>query len=94
MGLWTAPALASKISATIYKAAGLRMHTHLFRHLAGYLILKKRPHELKTVSDLLGHRSLETTRAFYSGMDQVAASERFHKILSEYLEEDGRDPVD
>jgi integrase len=70
------------------------MHTHQFRHLAGCLILKKRRHLLTTVSDLLGRRSIETTRACYSRMDQVAASERFHEILAEYLEEDGRDAVD
>jgi integrase len=85
---------SQQISATVYKATGLRVHVHLLRALAGYLILKKRPHELKTVSDLLGHKSLQTTFAFYCAIDQVAASERYHEILSEYLAEDDRDAAD
>jgi integrase len=85
--------MSKQISATIYKMTGLRMHTHLFRHFANYLIMKKRPGELKTASDLLGHRSVKSL-ASYCAVDPLAASERFLEILSEYLAEDTRDAAD
>jgi integrase len=77
--------LSTHISRTIHKATGLQMHTHLFRHLAGFLILSRDPGEFETVRLLLGHRSIETTIAFYCGMQQATAFRRYDKVISEYL---------
>jgi integrase len=70
------------------------MHTHLFRHLAGYLILKNNPGDFETVRVLLGHRSNETTTAFYCGMEQMAAFVRFDEIVSAYLVEEDEDAAE
>ena len=77
--------LSTQISQTIHKITGLRMHTHLFRHLAGFLILSRNPGEFETVRLLLGHRSSETTSGFYCGMQQAAAFRRYDDVISEYL---------
>jgi len=77
--------MSKQISQTICKVTGLRMHTHLFRHLAGFLILSRNPGEFETVRLLLGHRSLETTIATYCGMEQAAAFRRYDEVISGYL---------
>jgi integrase len=63
----------------------LRMHTHLFRHLAGFLFLSRNPGEFETVRLLLGHRSLEMTIGIYCSMEQAAAFRRYDEVISEYL---------
>jgi integrase len=77
--------MSKQISDTIRKLTGLRMHTHLFRHLAGFLILSRTPGEFETVRLLLGHRSLETTIAVYCGMEQATAFRRYDEVISGYL---------
>jgi hypothetical protein len=77
--------MSKQISQTIRKVTGLRMHTHLFRHLAGFLILSRNPGEFETVRLLLGHRSFDTTSAAYCGMEQAAAFRRYDEIISGYL---------
>jgi integrase len=84
--------MSKQISQMIRKQTGLQMHTHLFRHLAGFLILREHPGEFETVRLLLGHRSLETTVRFYSGMEQAAAFRRYDEIVSKYGE--NRDAAD
>jgi integrase len=86
--------MSRQISETIRKATGLRMHPHLFRHLGSYLILKNNPGEFETVRRVLGHRSTETTSAFYCGMEQAAAFERYDEIVSGYLAKVDRDAAD
>ena len=77
-----------QISETIRKATGLRMHPHLFRHLAAFLILRRNPGEFETVRVLLGHRSIATTIRFYCAMEQAAAFARFDEVVSGYLAEE------
>ncbi len=47
--------LGQEMSKVIYKATGLRMNAHLFRHLAGMLYLAQNPGDYETVRRLLGH---------------------------------------
>ena len=87
--------MSRQISETIWKETGIRMHTHLFRHLAGFLILHKSPGEFETVRRLLGHRSSETTSRFYSAMDQAAAFRRYDEIVTQHLApEEDRDAAE
>ncbi|RBW60862.1 hypothetical protein DS909_03160 [Phaeobacter gallaeciensis] len=37
--------------------------------MAGYLFLKQCPRDYATVRVLLGHKSLQTTNQFYTGME-------------------------
>jgi hypothetical protein len=52
---------------------------------------EKNPGEFETVRRVLGHRSAETTSAFYCGMEQAAAFERYDEVVSQYLAEADRD---
>ena len=58
------------------------MTPHQFRHVVGKIILDQMPGALSLVSDLLGHKSTETTRKFYGGLDQVRAAKSYDKLLS------------
>jgi integrase len=52
--------MSKQIAGVIRSWTGLRMNTHLLRHLAGFLILRGSPGELETVRLLLGDRAIET----------------------------------
>jgi hypothetical protein len=79
--------LSTQITARIFKATGLRMTVHQFRHAAGALILQARPGEYELVRRLLGHRDIKTTIDSYVGLENVQASEIFSKIVMEHMED-------
>jgi integrase len=79
---------SGQITARIYKATGLRMTVHQFRHAAGALILWRRPGEYELVRQLLGHRSVQTTINSYIGLESIRASEIFGKIVMERMDRD------
>ena len=72
---------SGQITGRIYKATGLKMTVHQFRHAAGAIILKQRPGEYELVRQLLGHRSVQTTITSYIGLDGIQASEIFTNIV-------------
>jgi integrase len=77
--------LGKQIQETIRKWTGLKVNIHLFRHIAGFLILRENPGELETVRLLLGDRSLETIARSYSGMEQAAAFRHYDEVVCKYL---------
>jgi integrase len=77
--------LSGQISKRIYKAIGLRITVHQFRHAAGAIILRHRPGEYELVRRLLGHRNVQTTVNAYIGLENIQASEIFGKIVMEHL---------
>ena len=79
---------SGQITDRIYKATGLRMTVHQFRHAAGALILQRRPGEYELVRRLLGHRNVQTTINAYVGLENIQASEIFSKIVMEHLDDD------
>jgi hypothetical protein len=81
--------LGGQISERIYKATGVQMTVHQFRHAAGALILKQRPGEYELVRKLLGHRNVQTTINSYIGLENIQASEIFGRIVMEQLDLDG-----
>jgi hypothetical protein len=70
-----------EISKYIYKAAGLKMTVHQFRHAAGAIILKNRPGYFELVRQILGHRSITTTMRCYVGLETIQASEIFTEMV-------------
>lgn len=72
---------SGQISARIYKATGLQMTVHQFRHAAGAIILKNRPGEFELVRQILGHRRLATTMRCYVGLETIQASEIFSSMV-------------
>jgi len=76
---------SGQITDRIYKAAGLRMTVHQFRHAAGALILQRRPGEYELVRLLLGHLNEQTTINAYIGLENIRASEIFAEIVLEHM---------
>jgi hypothetical protein len=76
---------SGQITERIYKATGMRITAHQFRHAAGALILQRRPGEYELVRRLLGHRNVQTTVNAYVGLENIQASEIFGKIVMEQL---------
>jgi len=83
--------LSGQIAERIYKATGMRMTVHQFRHAAGALVLTKRPGEYELVRRLLGHRNVQTTINSYIGLENIQASEIFSKIVMEHLNDGPED---
>jgi integrase len=79
---------SGQIVGRVYKATGLRMTVHQFRHAAGAIILKQRPGEYELVRQLLGHRSVQTTINSYIGLDSIQASEIFTNIVMAHMGDD------
>ena len=76
---------SGQIVGRIFKATGLKMTVHQFRHAAGAIILKQRPGEYELVRQLLGHRSVQTTITSYIGLDGIQASEIFTNIVMAHM---------
>lgn len=76
--------LSAQIPDFINRESGLRMNLHLFRHLAGFIYLRRHPGEYETVRQLLGHQTIETTVAFYTGLEHEQSFRRYDDILDRY----------
>jgi integrase len=79
---------SKQITERIQKAVGLRITVHQFRHAAAAIYLKHHPGDYETVRRVLGHRSLTTTVKFYCGLETIAASEQFGRLIRERIEFD------
>jgi integrase len=77
---------SGQITERIYKATGVRMTVHQFRHAAAALILQHRPGEYELVRRILGHRNVQTTINSYVGLENIQASEIFSKIVMEHMD--------
>lgn len=73
--------LGLRISRTVFAHTGLRVHPHLFRHIAAKLFLDAHPGAYEVVRRVLGHRSLETTTGFYTGLETAAAVRHFDETI-------------
>jgi integrase len=74
-------AFGTQISRTVRAHTGLRVNPHLFRHLGAKLYLDANPGDYETVRRVLGHRSLQTTIDFYTGLETPAAARHFDKTI-------------
>jgi site-specific recombinase XerD len=79
--------LGAQIPKFIRERLGFKVNAHLFRHLAGYLFLRQHPGEYEPVRQLLGHKSLATTIAFYTGLEHADSFRRYDEVLDGYREE-------
>ncbi len=79
---------SGQISQRIFKATGLHISVHQFRHAAAAIILQRRPGEYEIARRLLGHRNVQTTINFYVGLENIHASEIFGKIVMEHMHDE------
>jgi integrase len=83
--------VSTQISRCIAAATGIQMTAHQFRHAAAAILLKHRPGEYELVRRLLGHKSIETTRNSYVGLETTQATEIYGRIIRDQL---GFEPED
>ncbi|MBK8210344.1 MAG: hypothetical protein IPK78_10605 [Rhodospirillales bacterium] len=69
--------MALQIQARIRAVTGLNVTPHQFRHIGAKLFLDANPGGYEVVKRVLGHRSHNTTTAFYCGAESAAAVRHF-----------------
>jgi site-specific recombinase XerC len=67
----------------------MHLNVHPFRHLAGFIFLRQHPGQYEPVRQLLGHKSLQTTIDFYTGLEHTESFKRYDAILDRYRPEGG-----
>jgi len=73
--------LRTQIQQAAAAYCGLRLHPHLFRHIAAWITLRHNPGAHGQVQRILGHKSLGSTMAFYSGLETVAALQHYDALI-------------
>ena len=74
-------ALREQICNAVFEHLGVRVNPHLFRHIAAKLFLDANPGSYEVMRRVLGHRSVETTTAFYTGLETPAAVRHFDATI-------------
>jgi site-specific recombinase XerD len=65
-------------------ATGVDAYPHVMRHFAGLLFLEHRPGQYEVLRRILGHKDVETTRAFYTGLEtDMACKVHDEAVLSQ-----------
>ena len=74
------------LARRVRRVTGLRVNTHLFRHIAAKLYLDDHPGQYELIRLLLGHKSLSTTVRFYCGLEREAAVKHYSNSVVEKRE--------
>lgn len=74
-------ALATMIGKRLYRATGIRMNLHLWRHLISMLWLRDHPAQYDVVRALLGHASNSQATQRYAELETVAAAAQSDRVL-------------
>ena len=82
--------LGLQISQTIRAHTGLVMNPHLFRHAMAKIYLDAHPGGYEVVRRVLAHRSIDTTTAFYTGVETAAAVRHFDDTVLRVRRNRGR----
>ena len=73
--------LRDQITRAVWRGTGIALHPHLFRHIAGKLLLDELPGDQGTVQRMLGHKSIKTTMATYTGAETRAAIRHYDEVV-------------
>jgi integrase len=73
--------LSKRIRTRLHRELGLDFHPHLFRHLAGKLLLEAYPGSYEAVRHLLGHARLSSTLNAYIGLEAATAARLFAEAV-------------
>jgi site-specific recombinase XerD len=82
--------LREQIVDAVFTYIGMRVNPHLFRHIAAKLFLDANPGSYEVMRRVLGHRSIETTTAFYTGLETAAAVRHFDATILKLRKSRGR----
>ena len=78
---WTTAQAGADFKDCALRHLGTVATPHLCRSLAGLAVLKQRPDAYPLVQQLLGHKRLETTIAFYTHLEPDKVRAAYHAIL-------------
>ena len=84
--------LRKQISDTVHSYTGIQMNPHLFRHATSKIFLDRNPGEESVVQRVLGHKSIDTTTGYYTGLETAAAVRYFDATILK-LSNEGKDKV-
>jgi len=77
--------LAHLIIRYLKKREGIFLSPHQFRHVSAKVMLNHSPGNFEGVRQLLGHHSVDTTSAFYAGIDSRRAARHHQRLIDEIL---------
>ena len=71
----------ASIKDIIAEHIGLHIHPHIFRAFLGYLMLEANPGALEDLRQLLDHKSLQTSLAYYAYRNRDVVASRVDQVL-------------
>jgi integrase len=74
-------ALSSQIKELVHAYTRLDMPAHRFRHAAGKIFLDRNPGQYEVIRQLLGHKDISTTIAFYAGAESANAARHYARTI-------------
>lgn len=75
--------LLDRLVGWVFKITGAQMHPHLYRHMIGWIWLRKDINKLPAVQQLLGHRDIQTTINYYAKIDTSLAMDEWQKVVTD-----------
>jgi integrase len=73
--------LSSQIKELVFAYTRLEMPAHRFRHVAAKIYLDRNPGQYEVIRQLLGHKDIETTIAFYAGAETASAARHYARTI-------------
>ncbi|MGP6088435.1 hypothetical protein [Antarctobacter jejuensis] len=83
-GYMTKEKLSGRFRQHVWKHCQLKMDMQVMRHIAGKVILDMDPSAMGLVQEVLGHKKIETTRAYYAEVSKIVAQKNYLKLLDQY----------
>ena len=77
--------LSQQIRGVLADWVGIDMTPHQFRHFAGRVLQQHSPGAYAAIAQLLGHKDVRTTIAYYAGLDTLSAGRQFDVFLEAEL---------
>lgn len=77
--------LQGQFAARCRKLGGFRLDLQCCRHLAASIILNADPNLMEMMSEVLGHRKVETTRRYYARIRRMTVLRRFQAMMDERI---------
>lgn len=80
-GYMTESKLNTVFRKHVMKFCAIDLNLHVMRHLAGKVILDIDPSAMLLVKEILAHKHVSTTEAYYAEVSQIIAQNRYWEIL-------------
>ena len=74
-------ALSSQIKELVHAYTRLDMPAHRFRHAVAKIFLDRNPGQYEVIRQLLGHKDIKTTIAFYAGAESASAARHYAQTI-------------